>query len=323
MRTQFCRFTVFALLSIGSFLPAKGTGNPMCDLAGAAYSEVLFCGGGQSLDSLLMHCPLVVGVQLSDETSSVLGGYENERSASVTGDVIRWFRGGDDRSFAASISWDNLNIARTKGYIASLIGNGEPIIAFLDEDEFMVFAAFYDPSEEWIGIECARWSTAYFEHLMRNGSADTGDLNVEDFLLAEQDSLFTGMWGIPLSSCFPPVQLCDCQPYTVFQMPELSSGVDLYAGISYPKAALFENRSGVAQIAFRVCADGEITSVTIVGEKPAGYGFGTSAFEAVSALKFIPAKLGAFHVSLDMQQTVHFDPASFDELTGKFNSNLE
>ena len=60
----------------------------------------------------------------------------------------------------------------------------------------------------------------------------------------------------------------------------------------YPEAARRAQKEGLVTLEFTVGVDGKATDITVVEEKPKGFGFGAAAIEAVKRWRFTPAKRG-------------------------------
>jgi TonB family protein len=73
--------------------------------------------------------------------------------------------------------------------------------------------------------------------------------------------------------------------------PELIGNFSTLKGfLKYPQRALSEKVEGTVRILAIITPTGGVDSVSVIEENPSGYGFGLAAMEAVSQLRWRPAK---------------------------------
>jgi TonB family protein len=74
----------------------------------------------------------------------------------------------------------------------------------------------------------------------------------------------------------------------------------------YPEAARRAQKEGLVKLEFTVGVDGKATDITVVEEKPKGFGFGAEAIEAVKRWRFTPAKRGTESVPQRVKIPIRF-----------------
>jgi TonB family protein len=74
----------------------------------------------------------------------------------------------------------------------------------------------------------------------------------------------------------------------------------------YPEAARRAQKEGLVTLEFTVGVDGKATDITVVEEKPKGFGFGPEAIEAVERWRFTPAKRGTESVPKRVKIPIRF-----------------
>ena len=74
----------------------------------------------------------------------------------------------------------------------------------------------------------------------------------------------------------------------------------------YPEAARRAQKEGLVKLEFTVGVDGKATDITVVEEKPKGFGFGAEAIEAVKRWRFTPAKRGTKSVPQRVKIPIRF-----------------
>ena len=74
----------------------------------------------------------------------------------------------------------------------------------------------------------------------------------------------------------------------------------------YPEAARRAQKEGVVKLECTVGVDGKATDITVVEEKPKGFGFGAEAIKAVKRWRFTPAKRGTESVPKRVKIPIRF-----------------
>jgi protein TonB len=110
----------------------------------------------------------------------------------------------------------------------------------------------------------------------------------------------------------PPIAFEGVVPFVLVEKPpELIGGVQAIAEYIqshdlYPRLARTSETSGSALIYFTVGKDGHVIDAEVGDEKPAGFGFGEAALQAMLAMRFTPGMQRDKAVNVRMQQTVRF-----------------
>ena len=111
----------------------------------------------------------------------------------------------------------------------------------------------------------------------------------------------------------PPRPLADeVIPWVAVESkPEIVGGAKaLYQHIAdhnlFPAFALRTGTSGIAQVEFVVGEDGTVRDAAVMDERPAGFGFGDAAVQAISAMRFTPGIQRDRAVAVRMSQVIRF-----------------
>ncbi len=114
--------------------------------------------------------------------------------------------------------------------------------------------------------------------------------------------------------CIPP-RLEFMEDWHAWSKPGLAEGTR-WKGLIYPEEAFKAGIEGLAQVGFVVCADGSVSDLRILGERPEGHGFGMAAVKHIGVRRHIPGQIvEGVPGAILMQENIRFRMEDFDPVT--------